>query len=269
MNMNLKIGGLNAQYKVKYLIHLIMVYTKEEFKRLWEANSCGSGITYDDIAECAKAWGISSLPRTRPVDEITYKVLKAAQTNDAEEYNPNPASQCEGRIMIDLDKAVEWLEKNYPSAAAYYETVESFIEQFRKAMNNGCSNDGKLIVKVYAHVRYWQDSKINGVYDDPEDPQMPCVAGADDDKYWVPKIEADTGLILNWTPGVEASIHYKVCDECELTFTKGDAVVSKYDGYVPDFLCPKEEGYGDYIIMDIDSNGYIKNWDKVKDKIEI
>lgn len=67
-----------------------MVYTKEEFKRLWEANSCGSGITYDDIAECAKAWGISSSPRIHPIDEITYKVLKAAQTNDAEEYNPNP-----------------------------------------------------------------------------------------------------------------------------------------------------------------------------------
>lgn len=65
--------------------------TKEEFKKLWEANSCGSGITYDDIAECAIAWGISSHPRTRPIDEITYRVLKAAQTNDAEEYNPNPA----------------------------------------------------------------------------------------------------------------------------------------------------------------------------------
>lgn len=36
------------------------------------------------------------------------------------------------------------------------------------------------------------------------------------------------------------------------------------DGYVPDFLCPKSEGYGDYIIMDIDSNGFIKNWDMNK-----
>lgn len=61
-----------------------MIYTKEKFKELWEANSCGSGITYDDIAECAKAWGISSHPRTRPIDEITYRVLKAAQVNDAD-----------------------------------------------------------------------------------------------------------------------------------------------------------------------------------------
>ena len=68
-----------------------MIYTKEKFKELWEANKYGSGITYDDIADCAEAWGISSHPRTRPIDEIKYKVLKAAQVNDAEEYNPNPA----------------------------------------------------------------------------------------------------------------------------------------------------------------------------------
>lgn len=103
-----------------------MVYTKEDFKRLWEANSCGSGITYDDIADCAKSWGISSHPRTRPIDEITYRVLKAAQTNDAEEYNPNPASkESEGerikREILELvsiagngnqfEEIKDWLEK--------------------------------------------------------------------------------------------------------------------------------------------------------------
>lgn len=63
-----------------------MVYTKEKFKELWENEYFG--ITYDDIADCAKAWGISSHPRTRLADEITYRVLKAAGVNDAEEYNP-------------------------------------------------------------------------------------------------------------------------------------------------------------------------------------
>lgn len=125
-----------------------MVYTKEKFKELWEANEYGSGITYDDIAECAKAWGISSNPRIRPVDEITYKVLKAAQTNDAEEYNPNPASQCEGRIMINLKDACEWLkshasqyasllflpESDYPQADV---EVESLVNAFTKAMKGG------------------------------------------------------------------------------------------------------------------------------------
>ena len=27
-------------------------------------------------------------------------------------------------------------------------------------------------------------------------------------------------------------------------------------------MSPKEEGYGDYIIMDVDDNGMIKNWSK-------
>lgn len=67
-----------------------MKYSKEKFKELWEANSCGSGITYDDIADCAVAWGISECPRIRPIDDITYRVLKAADVKDAEEYNPNP-----------------------------------------------------------------------------------------------------------------------------------------------------------------------------------
>ena len=125
-----------------------MIYTKEKFKELWEANSCGSGITFDDIAECAIAWGISSHPRTRPIDEITYRVLKAAQVNDAEEYNPNPASQCEGRIMIDLNDACEWLkshasqygsllflpESDYPQGDV---EVESLIKAFKQAMKGG------------------------------------------------------------------------------------------------------------------------------------
>lgn len=69
-----------------------MVYTKEKFKELWEANEWGSSITYDDIADCAVAWGISEGPRILPIDgDLAYRVLKAAQVNDAEEYNPNPA----------------------------------------------------------------------------------------------------------------------------------------------------------------------------------
>jgi hypothetical protein len=32
-------------------------------------------------------------------------------------------------------------------------------------------------------------------------------------------------------------------------------------GYVPDTLCPKESGDGDYIIMDINEDGQIHNWE--------
>lgn len=125
-----------------------MKYSKEKFKELWEANGCGSGITYDDIADCAVAWGISECPRIRPIDDITYRVLKAADVKDAEEYNPNPTSQCEGRIMIDLDKACEWLaanvwqyasleflpESDYPQGSV---EVESLLKAFKQAMKGG------------------------------------------------------------------------------------------------------------------------------------
>lgn len=112
-----------------------MIYTKEKFKELWEANENGSGITFNDIADCAVAWGISSRPKTRPINLISYMVLKAANVCDAEEYNPNPASQCEKRIMIDLDKACEWLERNEVEFWNSPCNPDKIVEQFRKAMN--------------------------------------------------------------------------------------------------------------------------------------
>lgn len=65
-----------------------MTYTKEKFKELWEANDEGSGITFDDIADCAKDWGLFSRPRCCPIHLVRYKVLCAANCIDAEDYNP-------------------------------------------------------------------------------------------------------------------------------------------------------------------------------------
>jgi len=63
--------------------------TKEEFKSRWESNDSGGGIKYDDIADCAVAWGISRTPRICRMDVIRYQVLKSANTVDAEEYKPD------------------------------------------------------------------------------------------------------------------------------------------------------------------------------------
>jgi hypothetical protein len=59
--------------------------TKQEFKKRWEANPEGGGITIGDIIECAKAWGILSSP-TQQREDMWYRVLKAAEVVDAEEY---------------------------------------------------------------------------------------------------------------------------------------------------------------------------------------
>ena len=36
--------------------------------------------------------------------------------------------------------------------------------------------------------------------------------------------------------------------------------VTGYDGYVPKILCVGENGFGDYVIMEIDTNGFIKDF---------
>jgi hypothetical protein len=113
-------------------------------------------------------------------------------------------------------------------------------------------------LQVKAEVRYWEDSEINGETDTENGDNVPCKNG----DLWTPEIEIETGKILNWKQGVEAKIYYKICDCCgwELKNEKGDVVLSAEDGYVPSTLCPKESGYGDYIIMDIDKNGVIADW---------
>ena len=63
--------------------------TKDEFKSCWEANEDGSGITFDDIAECFIKWGLGSSPETQLITRVRYVVLKAANTKDAEEYHPS------------------------------------------------------------------------------------------------------------------------------------------------------------------------------------
>lgn len=114
-------------------------------------------------------------------------------------------------------------------------------------------------LKVYAGVRYWDDAEINGETDTEDGDNIPCKEG----DSWNPIIDLDKGLIINWEKGKIASLHYKVCDAgtYKLTEENGD-IIAEYDGYVPDILCPDGEGYGDYIIMSIDENGYIQNWEK-------
>lgn len=113
-----------------------------------------------------------------------------------------------------------------------------------------------LLVK--AHVRYWEDSTINGVEDTENGENTPCKQG----EMWCPKIDIATGIIQNWEIGKTASIHYKVADCCgwELLDKSNSVILSQEDGYVPRTLCPAENGYGDYIIMNVDEKGQIEKW---------
>jgi len=109
---------------------------------------------------------------------------------------------------------------------------------------------------VNAQPRYWEDSTLNGIDETDEDPKMPCRQ----DDLWVLKIDLKTGLIMNWPEGNRASIHYKVADAGTYELWDNDELITVSDGYVPSILCPKGNGYGDYIIMDIKEDGTIENW---------
>lgn len=119
------------------------------------------------------------------------------------------------------------------------------------------------VCNVFA--RYWEDSTINGQSDNARNPKMPCTELVEWygtlQLAWSPEINLDNGQILNWTPGMKAELHYKSCDENMVKlYDRTGNLVHQYAGYVPNFLCPIGEGFGDYVKMEIDERGFIKNF---------
>lgn len=114
-----------------------------------------------------------------------------------------------------------------------------------------------LKLYVEAKPRYWEDATVNGI-DDENGDLIPCSNGF----IWSPVIDIEKGIIENWQIGTEAKVHYKICDDgCYyIRDANGRVVMSIENDYVPKCLCPKENGYGDYIIMNIDANGFIEGW---------
>ena len=105
-------------------------------------------------------------------------------------------------------------------------------------------------LQVEAQVRYWDDAE-DGEY-------IPCKDG----ELWKPLIDFDKGQIINWQQGKVASVHYKVCDAGSyyLLDPEKNILLSIHNDYVPSILSPEDSGYGDYIIMEIDEDGFIRDW---------
>ena len=59
-----------------------MIYTKEDFKEKWDGDEDGGGITWEDIADCAEAWGLFSTPRIHDMWEVRKAVIKACGAKD-------------------------------------------------------------------------------------------------------------------------------------------------------------------------------------------
>ncbi len=124
------------------------------------------------------------------------------------------------------------------------------------------------IAECWIHARYWEDSDVNGVEDDAENPKMPCIEEHLGEKAWHIIINLDNGQIVNWPAGTTAHIHYKSCDENYIDILDREAgIVKEYEGYVPNFLCPNGAGYSDYVKMDIDENGFIQKFNNNLDDV--
>ena len=87
--------------------------TKDEFRFRWNKDDCD--ITFDEVAECAKEWGLYNHPRCCPMEEVRYRVLLAAGCEDAEKYNPTRDEDGEFEEGWDLP--------------TYYEKVLKILEE--------------------------------------------------------------------------------------------------------------------------------------------
>jgi hypothetical protein len=56
--------------------------TKEEFKKKWESDDDGGGITNEDIASCYIEWGLGRAPYSQTIDYVIWRVCESANTND-------------------------------------------------------------------------------------------------------------------------------------------------------------------------------------------
>ena len=122
--------------------------------------------------------------------------------------------------------------------------------------------------ECWIHPRKWSSSEINGMNDDKDTPQMPLITEHWGEKAWHIIVNLDNGQIGNWPQGTTASIHYKSVD-ANVIHLLDDClgIIKEYEGYVPNFLCPKGDGWGDYVIMDIDENGFIQDFNNNLDDI--
>jgi hypothetical protein len=112
-------------------------------------------------------------------------------------------------------------------------------------------------IEVDAGVRYWEDAMLDGDWDHTG--EIPLRDG----ERWKPVINLQTGHIMAWPEGVEADVHYKVCDDGEYWLLDDTCRrIAKWKGYyVPnDFLCVGDNGYGDYIIFKVGGDGAIIGW---------
>jgi hypothetical protein len=116
-------------------------------------------------------------------------------------------------------------------------------------------------------VRYWGSGEVDGAEDDEDNPTIPCVSEKYGEKRWDITIDIKDGRVINWPKGTSASVYYKVVDDgYYIAYDRNMNVIKEIDGYVPEIMAFDDEGYGygDYVSLTINDDGYVVDWPKGK-----
>lgn len=127
-------------------------------------------------------------------------------------------------------------------------------------------------VKFHIGVYYWEDCCIDGYETEEDGSNVPFAK----DGYWDFVLDLDNGRILGWEdevktkcPGSQSmNTYFKACDMVWRTLLDADMkpLHDEYNFYVPKILDFNDSdghyGYGDYIGLEIKSDGTIKGWPK-------
>lgn len=127
-----------------------MVYTKEQFKKLWERRD-GGGITCDDCADCAEAWGLFQRSRCANMDDVMEAVVKAAGCDG---IDGEPSEELEGNeiylITIKDSLSRETLTKKaYRDVNKAMEEYHAVVRSKQKQGYDVCSDKSQITATQY------------------------------------------------------------------------------------------------------------------------
>lgn len=118
------------------------------------------------------------------------------------------------------------------------------------------------------HIPFWNDDDhpFTIIGKDAEE-TLPLVTGyVDGSEEIIWNIDIETGKVLEWN-GNAVYVFDKLRDNGTYELVIDEKVIRTMEGYVPDFCCIGENGYNDYIKLDVDADGCIRGWDnKLKDE---
>ncbi len=117
-------------------------------------------------------------------------------------------------------------------------------------------------ISIPAYFMFFDFEKQYSEYDSPclREPKSPH-------PYWNITVDLDSHKVLEWTDDFgELTLNAKICDQG--TYTLLDSNRNEFytiKGYVPNCFLPEKDGFGDYLSLHINKDGFVTNWYKNPD----